>query len=99
MSHSWFSSPITFYCHRGRAILCDPSWSLQRSGGSGQDRLDDLAVNVGQAEVAALEAVGQPCVIDAQEMQDRGVEVVDLDRVLDDVVGEVVGLAVHACRA
>ena len=65
---------------------------------SGEDRLDDLAVHVGQAEVAALEAVGQPGVLDPQQVQDRGVEVVDLDRVLDDVVGEVVGLAVDEAR-
>ena len=31
--------------------------------------------------------------VDPQQVQDRGVQVEDLDRVLDDVVGEVVGLA------
>ena len=66
---------------------------------SGQDRLDDLPVHVGQAEVAALEVVGQPGVVDPQQMQDRGVQVVDVDGVLDDVVGEVVGLAVASCPA
>ena len=50
--------------------------------------------HVGQAEVAALEAVGEPRVVDAQAVQDRGVEVVDVDGVSDDVVAVVVGLAV-----
>ena len=43
--------------------------------------------------MAALEFVGQLQVIDAQEVQNRGVQVVDVDRVRDDVVAEVVGLA------
>jgi hypothetical protein len=33
-------------------------------------------------------------VIEAEQVQDRGVEVVDVDRVFDDVVAEIVGLAV-----
>ena len=61
---------------------------------SRQDRLDHRAVHVGQAVVAALVLEGQPGVVDAQAVQDRGVQVVDVDRVLDDVVAEVVGLAV-----
>ena len=56
--------------------------------------MDDFAVDVGQAHVAAAEAVGESLVIDAQEVQDRGVEVVDLDLVLDGVVAVVVGGAV-----
>ncbi len=51
-------------------------------------------MDVGQAEVAALEPVGQLRVVDAEQVQDRGLEVVDVDRVLGDVVAEVVGLAV-----
>src|SRR5262249_53123550 len=59
-----------------------------------QEILDDVAVNVGQAEVAALVAEGEPCVVDAQALQDRGVEMMDVDGGLDDVVAEVVGGAV-----
>ena len=40
---------------------------------SGEDLLDHPAVDVGEAEVAALEAVGQPGVVDAQQVEDRGV--------------------------
>ncbi len=62
-------------------------------GCSGDQLRDDLAGDVGQAEVAPLEAVGEPRVVDAEQVEDRGVEVVDVDRVLDDVPAEVVGLA------
>ena len=48
--------------------------------------------DVGQAEVAALEAVGEPRVVDAEEAEDRGVEVVDVDDVLHGRVAEFVGL-------
>ena len=58
-----------------------------------------LPVHVGQAEVAALVAVGQPLVIEAEQVQDRRLQVVDVDRVLDDVEAEVVGRAVRSCPA
>ena len=54
--------------------------------------------DAGQPLVEALELEGEPFVVDAQAVQDRGVQVVDVDRVLDDVVAEVVGLAVDRCR-
>ena len=72
-------------------------WSI--GSGQRQNRLDDLSLHVGQPEVAALEPVGQPGVVDAEQVQDRRVQVVDVDGVLDDVVGEVVGLAVGSCPA
>jgi hypothetical protein len=37
-----------------------------------QDLLNNFAMHVGQAEVAALEAIGQPLVVQAQQVQDRG---------------------------
>ena len=48
---------------------------------SGEQFLDDPSVDVGQAEVAAGVAVGELLVVEAQQMQDRGVEVVDVDLV------------------
>src|SRR6266542_4234018 len=59
-----------------------------------QDRLDDVPAHVGQAEVAALEAVDQLRVVDAEQIEHRGVQVVDVDRVLDRGVAELVGGAV-----
>ena len=63
-----------------------------------QNRSHDFAGNVGQAEVAALVAVGEPLVVDAQQVQHRGVQVVDVDEVVDGVVAELVGRAVGDAR-
>ena len=49
-----------------------------------------MAMNVGQAEVAALIPVGQTFVIDAEHVQDGGVEVVNMDPVFRDVVAVIV---------
>ena len=54
-----------------------------------QNLLHHLAVHVGQAVVAALEAVGQPLVIEAEQVQDRGLQVVDVDLVLGDARSRV----------
>ena len=62
--------------------------------GSTDQALDDVPVHVGQPEVAALEAVGQPRVVEAHQVQDRGLEIVDVHAVLDGVIAEVVGRAV-----
>ena len=56
--------------------------------------LHHLARHIGQAVVAARVAVGEPLVVDAEQVQDRGLQIVDVDGVLDDVVAEVVGAAV-----
>src|SRR5262249_17369446 len=59
-----------------------------------QQSFDKLAVDVGQTEIPALETVSELLVIKSEAMKDGGVEVVDVDRVLDDVIAEIVGLAV-----
>src|SRR5262249_17539743 len=50
-------------------------------------------LHVRQPEIAALEAVGQLRVIEAEAMQNGGVQVVDVDFVPHDVEAEFVGLA------
>ena len=50
-------------------------------------------MDVGEAGVAALVFEGQAGVVDAEEVEHRGMQVVDVDGVGGDVVGEVVGLA------
>ena len=45
--------------------------------------------------MAALELVRQLLVVDAQAVQNRGLQIVDVHRIRDDVVAEVVGLAVR----
>ena len=62
------------------------------------DFANDDNGDVGQAEVAALEAVGQLRVVEAEQVQHRGVQVVDVDLVLDDVEAELVGLAERDAR-
>ena len=42
--------------------------------------MDDLTLDVGEAESPAVVEIGQPLVIEAQQVQDRGVQVVDRDR-------------------
>ena len=41
----------------------------------------DATVDVGQPEIAALEAVGEPFVVDPQAVQDGGIQIVDVDGV------------------
>ena len=50
-------------------------------------------MDVGEAEVASLKTVGQLRVIESKEVQHRGVQVVHVDGVFDDVVAEIVGAA------
>ncbi len=56
-----------------------------------QDIPHNLAVHIRQAEVAAGVVEGQLLVVEAQQVQDRRLEVVDVDGVLGDVEAEVVG--------
>ena len=51
-------------------------------------------LDAGEPLVEALVAVGEPLVVEAEQLQRGRVEVADVNRVLDDVVGKVVGLAV-----
>ena len=60
----------------GKVIGESPRSGASREG-SGQDVVHHPAVDVGQAEVAAGVAVGQPLVVEAEQVQDRGVQVVD----------------------
>ena len=55
-------------------------------------------MHVGQAEVAALILVGQLRMVDAQAVQNRGVQVVNVNRVLDDVVAKSSVFAVASRR-
>src|SRR5262245_30577909 len=57
-------------------------------GPSREQPLNDLAVDVRQAEVATLKAIRQALVIDSQQMQERRLEVVDVDRILGRAHGQ-----------
>ena len=82
------------------------SWPAAKTGGSPTRKICKRPTqsppgprgrHVGQPEVAAVVAVRQPLVIHAEQVQDRGVQVVDADPVLDGLVADLVGRAV-ACR-
>src|SRR5437868_313381 len=75
-------------------VLCGQSFS----GVLGEEALDDLAVDVRQAVVAALEAVGQLLVVHAEQVEDRRLQVVDVDLVLAHGEAELVALAVAEAR-
>ncbi len=64
---------------------------------SAEDVFYDIPADIGQAVVAAAVAVGQLFVVDAHQVQDGGVEIVDVDFVFHGVPAEFVGRAVgHA---
>ena len=56
--------------------------------------VDDVAVDVGEAVIPAGVAVGELLVVEAHEVEDRGIHVVDVDAVLDGREPELVGGAV-----
>jgi hypothetical protein len=57
------------------------SWRVRWHGKllSGQNAVDYVAVNAGQAEVAPAVAICQPRVVEAEQMQNCRVKVVDMD--------------------
>jgi len=54
----------------------------------------DFAVDVGEAKLAILIAVGQSFVVEPPKMQDRDVEIVRVNRCLNDNHSEIIGSAV-----
>ncbi len=66
---------------------------------SGEDAFDDLAVNVGETELAALVTVREGFVIDAAEVHDGGLHIMHMHRVFGDVPCEIVSLAVGRAAA
>ena len=60
-----------------------------------EDAFDDVAFHAGEPLVKAVEAEGEALVIKAERVQDRGVQVVDVDLVLSGTQAEIVGGAVH----
>ena len=73
--------------------------SLTHVSASGQEWLDHVRrLDAGQALVEPLVAISEPAMVEPQKLEHGGVEVADVDGVFDDVVGEVVGLAVDRAR-
>ena len=57
--------------------------------------MDNAAVNVGQPIIPALLAERQAAMIQAQTMQDGRIQIVNVDRITNDIVAVVIRLAVH----
>src|SRR6516164_5651707 len=66
---------------------------------SSDDLVHDLAAHVGQPVVAAAVAVRKTFVVNAHKVKDGGVQVVDVDFVLDGVPAEFVSSAVNVASA
>ena len=56
-------------------------------------------MNISQAKIATLESVGQARVVDAHLMQQCGVQVMNVNRVVHDVVTKIVRLPVNHSRS
>jgi hypothetical protein len=56
----------------------------------------NLASKIGQAKIATALLESQPCVIEAEQMQDRGMQVIDVQGILNRLVTDIVsGSAGH----
>ena len=55
-------------------------------------------MNVGKPEIAALKPVGEPLVVNAKQVKDRRLEVMDVNRISDDVHAEIVSFAMSDAR-
>ena len=53
-----------------------------------------MTMHVGQSELSALVFFGQTFVIDPQQVQQRGVEVMNMNAIVDDVVAVGAGFAI-----
>ena len=60
---------------------------------SRQQFVENIPSNIGQSVLAAVVGVGEAFVVDAHDVQHRGVQVVDGDGVDDRLVADVVGFA------
>ena len=60
-----------------------------------QDTLNNLPVDVGQAEVTPGIAIGQALVIQPQQVKQGSMEIVHMDLVPDRLVAELVGGAIR----
>ena len=56
-----------------------------------QQFLDHIAADVGEAKIAALEFESQLGMVEAQQMKDRGLNVVDMNLVLGGIEPELIG--------
>ena len=63
---------------------------------SGQQLLDHVAMHVGQPIIAALMAKRQPQMVEPQQVQHRGLQIVNVDPILDRIIADFIRLADRA---
>ena len=78
--------------------MCGRRQASPQHGRLHQDVFHDFAEDIGEAVAAALEFVGEAFVIDAEEVEDGRVQVVDVHGVFRDVVAVIVGFTVGDTR-
>src|SRR5437867_10434926 len=60
---------------------------------SGNEAVDDLTANISQPEVTSLEAIRQSRVVEAEEVENGRMEIVNVDGVFDDVPAKFIRFA------
>lgn len=65
----------------------------QNLGSSGQNLFHEVSIDIGESVIAAEVTPGEFFVIEAELMQDRGVQIMQMDFAGDRAEAEVVGLA------
>ena len=89
-------------CHRSTGLRrwhVSANWDLIVILSLGQNLVDNFAVNVGQPAVDAVVAKGQPLMVDAQQVQNRGVQIVAVGAAFGGLIAKLVALAVAAFLA
>lgn len=74
------------------------SYPQIRDAKTRRESLNQLAMHIGQAEITALESIGELPVIHSEQVQERGVEIVDVDFVLDGIEAKFIGATIDRAR-
>src|SRR5437764_15066926 len=61
-----------------------------------QNRLHDFSLHIRQPKASSVEFERHPLVIDAEQMQQGGLEIMGIDRIYDGAIAEFIGFAVAA---
>ena len=61
----------------------------------GQNLFDDTTVDIRESKVPTGMAISEPFMIEAHDVENRGVKIVNMDGVLDHLVADVVRLTVN----
>jgi len=76
---------------------CTPD-NIGRTGRLRQQIVHNFSVDVGESEIAAGVVVGQPLVVEAEGVEDGCLDVMHMERILDNMEAKVVGGAIRDAR-